>query len=273
MIKPVLELVRNKIDELNDAGAEQFYDSVPPIYGTDGSNPPHHIGTGILLSIQQKKYLLTAAHVMDHREVTTLRVGVNGKLLEIEGQLSSTTKPGGNRDKDHYDFAWLELSQRFLEEAGELTFITEESISPKNVGTKSRVFLALGYPTSKNKKVDRNNMTVTPMRLKYASTIKDKPKLCAKLGISGTDHLFLDFSSKYSKLSDGERVSSISPKGVSGGALVDMGKISLCTLQTKGAHANGRLAGLLIENHAEHQAMCALKISFIMDQIKSQSSP
>ena len=269
VVQPVKEFVRMKIDELTDAGAKKFYDSVRPLYGIAGSNSPNHIGTCILLSINQKKYLLTAAHVADHREDTALHVGVNNQLVEIDGNLTSTSKPSGGRDNDHYDFAWLELSPRFLKQAGHLEFITEEFISTGNVGTKNRLFLALGYPNSKNKKINHAKKTVVPRPLKYASTIKDKPRLCKKLGISGAEHLFLDFSSKYSKASDGQMVRSISPKGVSGGALVDMGKIPIH--DQRNALTKGLLAGLLIENHAEHQVMCAVKIGFIVDQIKRES--
>jgi hypothetical protein len=251
-----------------DDGAVQCISAIRPIYGSTDLGRPEHIGTCIFLDIDKNKYLLTAAHVIDENQHTSLYVGGDKKLVLIEGDFTSTEKPGDDRNKDHYDFAYLLLKDGLLKKLGNIDFFNETAISENREDTTGRLYLALGYPVSKNKKSDPSAKMVQPHYLKYSSTIKTNTVLCQKLGISGKDHLFLGHDSKYSRDSEGTIVNTIAPKGISGGALVDMGNIARPEQLKDNIACKGRLAGLLIENHKEHKSTVAVKISLIIEAIK-----
>lgn len=272
MIKSVNEVVQEKMNECADAGAQQFHDSIRPIYGSTEEGNPNHIGTCILLSIGQKKYLLTAAHIIEQNEHSSLYIGGKDKLVLVEGDFNCTNKPNGCRDKDHYDFAWLELSSTFSTRVGELRFISKESILQNQESTKGHLYLALGYPNSKNKKFDNRNKSIKPRLFKYSSIATEEPELCNELDISGNDHLFLDYNAKYSRDSNGFKTHSISPTGISGGALIDMGNISKPEQIKIDAQCNGLLVGMLIENHRKHNVMCAVKIGLIVNKIEKHGA-
>ncbi|OAI10146.1 hypothetical protein A1507_21935 [Methylomonas koyamae] len=272
IIKSVNEIVREKMNECVDVGTQQFANSIKPIYGSTEQGRPEHIGTCILLTINAKNYLLTAAHVIDNNEYTSLYIGSESNLILIEGNFLCTSKPNGCRDNDHYDFAWLEISETLLNKIGDASYISDENIAKKQEKTEGKLYLALGYPNSKNKKINNIAKSVKPQLFRYSSTIKQSQELCNKLGISGDDHLFLQHNSKHSKDSDGITVNSIEPRGISGGALIDMGNISKPEQYTEHVQCTGKLAGLLIENNKEYRLMSAVKINFIIQHIMQNSN-
>ena len=139
--------------------------------------------------------------------------------------------------------------------------------------TDGKIYLAIGYPNSKNKnkEINRTNTSVTPHLFSYSSTIKQNSDLCQKLKISGNEHLFLNYNSKYSKDTNGLKINSISPKGISGRALIDMGNITQIEQYETNVLCNGKLTGLLIENHQEYCVMCAVKISVITQAIQASA--
>ncbi len=268
VVKSIDEIVRERMSQCTAAGAQQFIGSIRPIYGSTQSGNPIHTGTCILLQIENGNYLLTAAHVIDENEHSSLYVGGESKVILIEEEFLCTKKPEGGRDNDHYDFAWLQLGDQFIGQMGNVCFAEEKQLSSYNGQTEGRLYLALGYPNTKNKQIDTQGKSVTPHYMKYASTVKPNETLCKKLGVSGKDHLFLNYNPKYSKDELGKIVNSIAPRGISGGALIDMGNIARPDSYVPNASWKGQIAGMLIENHRDYKAMLAVKIGVIVEQIK-----
>jgi hypothetical protein len=268
IVKSIGEIVRERMTECTDAGAQQFIGSIRPIYGSTENGNPIHIGTCILLQIENLKYLLTAAHVIDENEHSSLYVGGESEVILIEGDFLCTKKPEGGRDNDHYDFAWLQLSDQFIGKMGNVCFAEEKQFSNYNGQTEGRLYLALGYPNTKNRQINTQEKSVKPHYMKYASTVKPNDVLCKKLGVSGKDHLFLNYNPKHSKDEAGKIVNSIVPRGISGGALIDMGNIAKLDSYIPGASCKGQIAGMLIENHRDCKAMSAVKVGVIVEQIK-----
>jgi len=262
IVKTVSEVVRERMNECTDAGAQQFIGSIKPIYGSSHNGNPIHIGTCILLQIEKRKFLLTAAHVTDKNEYTSLYIGGGTELILIEG----------DRKKDHYDFAWLKLNEAFINKIWDVNFADETQLLFNNDDTEGKLYLALGFPNSKNKKINTQETSLTPKYMKYSSTVKQNDALCQKLRISGADHLFLDYDSKYSKDDNGQIVNSYAPRGISGGALVDMGKTSDPKSYIPQTPCTGKIAGMLVENHKDFKAMSAVKINVIVEQIKTKEA-
>ena len=71
-IMTVNEAVRDRMNECVDILAKQYMKSVRPIYGSTEHGKPFHIGSCVLLEADGSHYLITAAHVIDHNDYTTL---------------------------------------------------------------------------------------------------------------------------------------------------------------------------------------------------------
>lgn len=249
------------MDRAADAGAEQFIDTVRPIYGSDINGRPLHIGSCLLIEWQERHYLVTAAHIVDWAEKTKLYVGVPDELMPIAVSFRITPKPEGGRKHDRYDFAWLELSYDILPGYRTYPYIAPDMIVPRNYRQQRNLHLALGYPNSRNK-TKATGRAVEPHYLKYSATLTAAPDLCKEYEISGSTHLFLNHDNKHSKDSAGKIVNSYSPIGASGGALVDLGPVKI-----DGGEPQGKLAGLLIENINRHKVIVAVRIHVILDQM------
>ena len=64
-IKTIDQVARERLNEASQAALQCFRDAVKPIYGVTERNDPDHIGSALLLELDEGHFLLTAAHVID----------------------------------------------------------------------------------------------------------------------------------------------------------------------------------------------------------------
>lgn len=223
-----------------DEGAKR---SVRPVYGASEKLTPYHIGSALLLDIGSRKVFLTAAHVVDHADVTTIYVGGAGSLIPLEGEFRGTPR-GQSRRRDRYDFSFLLLSEDQVERIGDVPYLTLDDIVWEN-GTyqNDQVFTALGYPNSRNADIDNAVDKATSQLLSYSSLSVRPKDIVRALPNEAADHLFIRYRNS-SRYGDDTPVRSIDATGTSGGALLDMGRLSDAVA---GRRSRPRLAGLIIE--------------------------
>ena len=144
--------MREKMNECVSSLSEKYLKSVRPIYGASESKKPEHIGSCVLLEINKEKYLITAAHVIDHNEHTMLYTsGIleTDELISIEYKNCICTKSiNGQRKNDRFDFAILLLSENIIQSMASVIFLTESDVF--NHEPDNGMYLALGWSTSKN---------------------------------------------------------------------------------------------------------------------------
>ena len=162
-VQPINEIIRARINKCSDESAKKFINTVRPIYGASINGNPIHIGSCMLLQIDNKKYIVTAL---------------------------------------------MELNDELVKKIGHNDYHCEDDILINDLNPKGRCYLALGYPVSKNKKLDTFKKSVKPYYLKYTSTIVPDKQLCEKLKITGDHHYFLSFDPKKSKDSNPKQKSA-----------------------------------------------------------------
>ncbi|WP_455387564.1 hypothetical protein [Petrachloros mirabilis] len=247
---------------------KQFMAAIRPIYASSPNGNPIHIGTCVLVTHEGQKYLLTAAHILDQFSESILYVGGKQAFVEIEGTFACTNKPDGDRSRDHYDFAWLLLNPSQTEKLGDASFAEVGIDAELPREAEQRFHVALGYPNSTNSKLNMATKSAQPKPMRHTGHLKRNAKLCKKLGISGNEHLFLDYNSKHAKDDFGHIVNAIRPKGMSGGALIQMMDAPHLNHHIGDAPCSGQIAGLLIESHRKHNVIMALRIEIILRQIE-----
>lgn len=262
-IKTVHEVCLEALQESLNIWATNFAWSVRPIYGRKRGKP-EHIGSCILLRIKNIPYLLTAAHVIDENQHTSLSVAGRDGFVKISGNFKITNKVDGDRNRDRYDFAITELSSEMEKKLGEVQYIDENDICMKIYEDNERAYGAWGYPNSKNKKI--YNLMVTGKPWGYVGTTCPNSKAKAVLlGVSGEEHIYLLFKDKVTHAATGKIKDLIKPTGMSGGALFDLGR-----------HFNPesiinppkpRLAGLLIEYRKDLDVMISTRMSTILKSL------
>ena len=266
-IKTVNEIVLERMNECVEVLVRKFMNSVRPIYGSTEHGKPYHIGSCVLIEIDKKKYLVTAGHVIDHNKTTTLYVSGKSQLVQLEAEALITNSDTGRRDDDKLDFAILSLSDEITAQLGNVVFINESGMSDVVIENEARLYLALGFPNSKNKKVNNEENKVTQNPFVFSSTLNLDEDVFKEVGAKASQHYLLKFCSKYSKDENNKKVNSISPTGASGGALFFINGMNNLESYRPGAECIGKLTGILIENHKQQKVIMATKISVIKEAL------
>lgn len=216
-----LARLRQVTNTLTERAQIRFREAVVPIYGSKHNGRPVHIGSAILLDINSTKVLLTAAHVVDANQFTTLYVGGGATLEPLDGEFSVTKAPSG-RDRDHYDFAFHAIPQELAAKLnGRFVGLGEIASSAQPSG--GRYYTALGYPNSKNRKYNPVKNSIKARLFAYSSVHMIDADIASNLPGDGAHHIFMTYD-KRSRDEHGIVVNSTAPKGMSGGVVIDSGR-------------------------------------------------
>jgi hypothetical protein len=195
-------------------------------------------------------------------------VGTNLVLI-AGGDLRTTTAPSGDRLQDHLDCAYWVPPDAAVAALGAVEFVKPSRTSHNRAPVQDRLYMALGYPISRHRRsIDPSAASISNHLQPYTAGVEDMPALAAELKVSGAEHLFLRFD-KHAHKADGSKVNVFEPKGLSGGALLDLGNFTSRAIFTPGAEHGAMLSGMLIEHKKRHHALVAVKIGPIVRGISS----
>ncbi len=89
-----------------------IFDSICPIFLNRKENAVEQVGSGVLVTIADTIFLLTAAHVVDRSSQGALCIPSNTDIVPIEGSVVSIeTEKGVTRSKDKIDLAYYKLTK------------------------------------------------------------------------------------------------------------------------------------------------------------------
>ena len=140
------EAVRAWIKERTSQAQASFFPSVRPVYWATSSGTAEAVGSSFLLRVDGKRYFVTAAHVLDLNQQSTLYVAGSNALEPITGIAGVTKAPASGRVHDKFDFAFMELPDDFSSRLGANAFIDAKEISQNRGDLDGRCLMALGYP-------------------------------------------------------------------------------------------------------------------------------
>ena len=220
IIKSLSESLHERMNECVNILQKKYIKAVRPVYGSDELGNLCHIGSCVLIKVKNTNYLITAAHVLDENEITTLYVGGGDgtDLVKIEGEGLETNAPMGNRKDDKFDFAIFPLTEEIVKKLGTVTFIDESSFLSEYLDNTRGLYLIIGYPNSKNKKNNIKDNKVLPKYFPYAANLNTSDETFKIIGADKRYHYLLNYS-KTSKDENNQEVNSIKPTGMSGGGL------------------------------------------------------
>jgi hypothetical protein len=251
---------------------EEFRASLRPIYRNSALKPrPVHVASCLLLSIDGDPTICTAAHVADHSAEHDLYLGgvQGGRPVHIpQGAFVSTPAPGGNRSQDHFDYAfWQPPSLAAFATLGAVEFLKVPEILAESAPTRTKLFTAIGYARSRNKdKINHSRKTIETRISMYSAHVEDMPELAANLGITGAEHLFLQWEPL--SFAGTTRMNTFGARGFSGGALLDLGEFTSDKSYERDPKGNAKLSGMIIEYYEPYRALVSVKIGTIIDGIR-----
>lgn len=264
-MKKVEKIVREEIVARANTAKGKFGAAVAPIYGVTDKNIPVHIGSAIFLNLNEGKFLFTAAHVIDWNRETTLYVGDN-ELLELSFDAWVSRHQSDDRAQDHFDFAVARLSENFCSHLSRIEFVDENEICQSDQHMEGHAYTCIGYPNSKNKVTGYSGKKVKSVLGTYTGVAKAAESLSFIEDSSA--HLGLKYSPKYSKNDSGDRVNSISIRGFSGGAIIDIGEF---TLQSRSDPPVPKLAAILAEFHDNEGVILGTRIRYVIEMLRAEN--
>ena len=268
IIKSPREIVSEVLNEKSLQVAKDLIAAVRPVYGANKSEEPFHIGSSLLLKVESLHFFVTAAHMIGWNKNTTLYIGGEKQLIKIEGECQITHSNDDRRNDDKYDVAFMKLNEDILSQMGNVRFILPHELDTNDMTSKGKAYLALGYPSTKNKSFSRYHKKVKLDPLVFIGNSADSYSY-SDLEVSMNTHLLIKFHKQKVKDEYGKIMHAPDPFGMSGGGLWRLHDFrNVESISSKSG--NEKLVGLLIEWHNAEAVMMAVRISLVIDAIKQK---
>ncbi|MUK28408.1 hypothetical protein [Aliivibrio fischeri] len=224
-----------------------------PVFIADDNHTPDLIASSVVIKVDNKNYLVTAAHVLQQvlNAKSQFLIGVDQKYVQLEGEFVFSS----HDDKDHFDIAVIELTDEFVSEHG-IKVLDESRLATNDKFEKVHIALLHGFPNSKNKqqKALRGTTSFKVKAVAYGGVIKKDFQDWSKFGKLPELHTCMT----YTKTKDHNK--PISPSGFSGGGLWILPSVYYL--------GDYYLDSIMIEYHKNAHVTFSTKIDSVVDFIK-----
>ncbi len=197
---------------LNRAQA-RFSRAVRPLFRLPPRKAPELIGCGVFLSVGTHRFILSAAHVLDHFDGPDLYIAADEKFVGVEG-VANRSEPhtGTRRDDDVTDAAVFLIKSGSLVEL-EASFLNVDDLGVDANPIVGRQYLVMGYPTSRAK-LKRGERVIYPELFSFV-TGESAGKVYGQLAVKQFSHLAVTLDRN--NITDGlNRMTAPRPNGLSG---------------------------------------------------------
>ena len=139
---------------------EQPKASICPIF-REHRGSMEQFGSSVLLDILGVNFLLTASHITDLNESSSLYIPGKKHLIPISGYLADMRMPtSGNRDDDRYDVAYYRLDHDCISEIhDEFAFLKADDCDLYDTTSDGDCYTIIGYPSRKSETVGQSTRT------------------------------------------------------------------------------------------------------------------
>jgi hypothetical protein len=261
-------MVRDVAHERAQLVIAKFRTSIRPIYRSAPKTLLTHVGTCTLLCIEDIKFIVTAAHIVDQHE-GYLWIGGKESAIPLEGAFRSTVAPRGERALDKYDFSVSTVSDELDSSLGNASYISSDFISMgRRADHKHSMYTCVGYPNSQNKEVDVGKREMNARLWMHTARGRSNDDKIGGWAKNSEHHLFIEFP-KYANRVDGTKKSSTHPRGTSGGPVFYLGDFGDPETYRVGSTFQSRLEGIVIEKPRMGNALVAVKIAAIVQALRN----
>ena len=232
---------RALIQERLSAAANRIAPAVRPIMGESARKRPEVVGSGVLVRIAERRFLFTAAHVLDALENRSSYLDLAGTLVPLAGHSRSTKPPSEGRHADRLDFAYVLLAEEARAAIPDSYYLSADQLGrdeqPRYESPGRTPYLVAGYPSSRLKVNARDGTYhARPMPL---ATVVATLDVHRQLQLSTDSHIALEFDRSRMVRRAGPAVGP-EPRGVSGGGVFRLDSL------TRGLDAPDKLVGIVV---------------------------
>jgi len=226
-----------------------------PVFDVDDRDRPNQLGSCVLLRVLDCRFLLTAAHVLNESDRSTLYLGArDGNLVPICGRKYSPSIVGR---KDRFDIAFLELAED----------VSADSLSIEGTDVadnpNGNIYSVAGYPNSRSRLDSARKLIAADPIIITSTPSPIRPY--DSLGVKPQTHIILDFS-RTRMIETGRVLTAPFPAGMSGGGVWRSYDRSNPSSYLK----KECLVGIFIEYHARDlNVLVGTRITAVLEMIRT----
>jgi hypothetical protein len=211
-------VISTRQQELAKSAAFVLSKYIQPIYVEGKNVTPFLVGSGILLRVADDLFLITAAHVIEeNRENDLYTIGQFGTTA-LEGRFYRNASEQKDHSDEPFDIGVLHLNTDTVTALGQVNEVLPNQCAIAEPRPTRRLHLIIGYPHTKNRKLDLRKRKVFPKTFRYY-TLPASPKRHGNHGLDTATHLLLDFERRHVMPFGGHDQTAPHPAGMSGGAV------------------------------------------------------
>jgi hypothetical protein len=263
MIKSFAEGLSSRIIEKVHSAENTLVKNVCPIYCESPDRLLSHIGSGVLMQIGESKFILTAAHVLDHRSEGTLCMPGDAELVPINGVFRSTDIPdGGSREDDKVDVGFCRLDEQTVNSIASHSFLSVTEIVADEKPVFGRLYSFVGFPNTRNEV--RYNIRPAPFSFLNTPLTTD---LYKHYILDSNIHIAVKYDKKRTVGPNHKPISFPDPHGLSGGGL--WGWEILDRFKVGNPEVSPKLVGITTGCTKDKKAWFATKIGIALECVRA----
>lgn len=233
-----------------------------PVFKLSCDQTPYHAGTAFGIEHNSKRYMVTAAHVLERDECNPcdskdeIFVAVNGSLTQLRQFERITIHTAVQSQRAPVLVDLVLIAPREFDLSMVFTNFFKKEHWYKSRLHNGLYVAACGYPSTKN----RTKKSVRTLRMRpygYFGRISDASK-CRKSGFDNRTHFCFDILLKKTFTKSQREVKAPKPHGISGGPVLvvhDFGRAKLMS---------PKLRGVVIENSLKQQCFVCVDLFAIL---------
>jgi hypothetical protein len=246
-------------DRIKTAG-RYVIPSIRQLILMDRHGEPGPVGSCVLLWHGGRRYVVSAAHVLDAFVDQPLFIGTATKWHQVIGEFTTTTPPAGKkREHDPHDYGFLEVSEADASQLDGCHFLTADQVARDEQMVfdppyRSK-YMSVGWPRNRLGFNRKERMT-EPENIAFTGVIADRA-MYVKHDRDPHTHILVEYDRKGMFGFSGD-IHPPSLDGMSGG-----GVFTMPGLQRVGDVSPPRLVGITIELWADHKLYVGTRIDRI----------
>lgn len=229
-----------------------------PVFKISCDDTPYHAGTAFGIEHNGKRYMVTAAHVLERDECNPcdskdeLFVPVNGLLTQVRQFDRTTIHTSAPSQRGPTSLDLVLIAPREFNLSAVFTNFFKKEHWYKSRLHEGLYAAACGYPATKNRaKKSVRKLSIRPYG--YFGRISHASK-CRKAGFYNQTHFCFDMLLKKTFTRSQKEVKAPKPVGISGGPVLvvhDFGRLNLMA---------PKLRGVVIENASKQQCIVCIDL-------------
>lgn len=262
----IMLLIDNAGEIVNEAAREILH-YTPQLFCRSETGPlkPEAIASSVLLRVNERSFLVTAAHVLKYFHPVNIGIMIGSDFYILNGEVKYTDISVSSIN-NKVDLAVWRLHEDVADDLSkQYKFLDVTQIGDRHIVDTRPCYLVVGFPVSRTKR-NPEKQIIKPDPFVYLTKIAEQ-KYYDKLTFDNQQSILVNYQKSKVKMMSAEKKQILrgpEPVGISGCGLWHLPSFFV----EKGAKVPLILTAIMLEHHNRFNILSATKISLVTDIIR-----